>query len=424
MESQSHSESRGLHIAKLIIILLFGLSIIFPAALQVFKVGLLAILLLVVSLAYYRDETCVRWWVGTFMLAFFFAVVGLIWSLYGQLVGNPGATRVLTVMVAYPILFAFLSGLLKPGDFKKLGVSLKYLLLVLVLSQLVYLLSAYGLDYGFIQSLYERLYGEVAVVDKGEDYLLFTLPSVSSLLFLIPFLTVFILTNKRFELGWFVVLLVAIVVVLLTGRRAFFLSFIISILFILMLIFVSKNRLRMRVSIRLFFLSSIFLVAMGMAISAGFINLDAFVDQLLSSKDFSYDASNIERVNQFLALMGGFVESPLVGQGAGAAASYIRSPEQPWAYELFYVALLFQYGLLGFLVYVMGVLFILYELISLYFVDKITDENRVVILAFLAGLMSFLVATSTNPYLAKFDYMWVLFTPVALINCYKVYDDV
>ena len=35
---------------------------------------------------------------------------------------------------------------------------------------------------------------------------------------------------------------------------------------------------------------------------------------------------------------------------------------------------------------------------------------------FLAGFLSFMIANATNPYLAKFDYMWVMFIPVAMMN--------
>jgi len=35
---------------------------------------------------------------------------------------------------------------------------------------------------------------------------------------------------------------------------------------------------------------------------------------------------------------------------------------------------------------------------------------------YLTGFMSFMIANATNPYLAKFDYMWVFFIPVAIMN--------
>lgn len=37
-------------------------------------------------------------------------------------------------------------------------------------------------------------------------------------------------------------------------------------------------------------------------------------------------------------------------------------------------------------------------------------------LAVLTGVSGLLIANATNPYLAKFDFMWVLFLPLAIIN--------
>jgi hypothetical protein len=34
----------------------------------------------------------------------------------------------------------------------------------------------------------------------------------------------------------------------------------------------------------------------------------------------------------------------------------------------------------------------------------------------LAGMTCFLIANATNPYLGKFDCLWVIFLPIALIN--------
>ena len=38
----------------------------------------------------------------------------------------------------------------------------------------------------------------------------------------------------------------------------------------------------------------------------------------------------------------------------------------------------------------------------------------------LVGMASFLVANVTNPYLLKFDSMWVLFLPIVLLNVHAV----
>jgi len=46
---------------------------------------------------------------------------------------------------------------------------------------------------------------------------------------------------------------------------------------------------------------------------------------------------------------------------------------------------------------------------------KDTDFAKLFI-PLITALCSFLIINATNPYLAKFDYLWVIFLPVALIN--------
>ena len=131
------------------------------------------------------------------------------------------------------------------------------------------------------------------------------------------------------------------------------------------------------------------------------------VDQLKSIFDFSGNESNVERTLQFHALMQGISESPFFGSGAGAAASYSRSPDQPWAYELFYVSIVFQYGVFGFLVYLIPVLYVVFWLVM-----RVKNYGRdTFYFCFLSGLISFLISSGTNPYIGKFDYMWVIFIP-------------
>ncbi|APO80680.1 hypothetical protein BL240_03900 [Pseudomonas putida] len=88
----------------------------------------------------------------------------------------------------------------------------------------------------------------------------------------------------------------------------------------------------------------------------------------------------------------------------------------PWAYELFYVSLIFQYGIFGFVIYGLGVVALI-----VFLAQQVRRKGRDSFeFCFLSGLVSFLLATATNPYLAKFDYMWVLFIPVALMNYHLV----
>ena len=144
------------------------------------------------------------------------------------------------------------------------------------------------------------------------------------------------------------------------------------------------------------------------------INTDMLYESILSIIQFNSDPSNNERLLQLYALYDGFSESPLIGAGAGAVASYIRSYEHPWAYELYYVSLLFQYGIIGFMFYLAGVIYLIASMIKKMCYSQYNVYN-VYYVSILSGMVSFLIATFTNPYLAKFDYMWVIFLPASIV---------
>jgi O-antigen ligase len=142
-------------------------------------------------------------------------------------------------------------------------------------------------------------------------------------------------------------------------------------------------------------------------------NMVAFIKQ---GYDFqsSTEPGAVARSLQFRALIDAWAKTPIFGAGAGAAgATYIRDPAQPWAYELSYVALLYQTGLVGLGLYAAGVGWIYWTGIQMI---RSGHELGLRLLPALTGMAAFLVANATNPYLAKFDYLWVIFLPVAYIN--------
>ena len=100
------------------------------------------------------------------------------------------------------------------------------------------------------------------------------------------------------------------------------------------------------------------------------------------------------RVYQFRALYEGIANTPLFGSGAGAAAEYSRSSEQPWAYELSYVAFIFHYGILGFMIYLFGIIYIFVSLLKICKDKMVSRDLKVFIVSFLAGFVAFLVLYS------------------------------
>lgn len=400
-----------------ILFLLIFLSLTLPTSITLLKMGMLACLIFLLII----NKDKIVFDKDVFILTLFFTFIGLLWSLYGLSLNNPGAVRVLTVMAIYPLLFLVLTFYIKINDVKNIYKVLYITSVGVVLLQVFFLLSA--IDFfipSFVYDTLKSLNDGHDGISLGENSLLFTLPNVSSLIFLIPFFTAFILLTNKFELKNLILILVMLVLILLTGRRAFFLSYGFSLVFLVFIALYLRKDLQTNIFRKLYGVIFFFAISLIAFVSFSGIELQIYIEKFYSIFDFSSNDSNLERVYQFRALYEGISNAPLFGSGAGAAAEYSRSSEQPWAYELSYVAFMFHYGIFGFLIYLLGIVYILVSLLKIC-KDKIVSRDiKVFIVSFLTGFVAFLVANSTNPYLAKFDYMWVIFIPVMIINAYKI----
>jgi O-antigen ligase len=85
----------------------------------------------------------------------------------------------------------------------------------------------------------------------------------------------------------------------------------------------------------------------------------------------------------------------------------------PWSYELYFLSLLFHTGIVGIAAYALGIVWIVFHGIRIIRGDP---ALRLYMIPVLVAMICFLIASNTNPYLAKFDYLWVIFLPVAIIN--------
>ena len=289
----------------------------------------------------------------------------------------------MTVMVIYPLLFLCLSIFFSHlDDFLKIKKALIFGSFLVVLVQVSFLLSAYGTIPSFIASYFQSLHPGMAVMLIEGNTFLFTLPNVSSLIFLIPFLTAFILLTNKFELKKLILVLVMLVLILLTGRRAFFLSYGFSLVFLVFIALYLRKDLQTNIFRKLYGVIFFFAISLIAFVSFSGIDLQIYIEKFYSIFDFSSNDSNLERVYQFRALYEGITNAPLFGSGAGAAAEYSRSSEQPWAYELSYVALMFQYGILGFMTYLLGIVYIFVSLLKICKDKLVSRDVKIFIVSF------------------------------------------
>ncbi|HWC73716.1 MAG TPA: hypothetical protein VG454_07235 [Gemmatimonadales bacterium] len=418
-DALSPPRARGPQIGIWISALLFFLMLFLPASYQAIKAPLLALVLAMIALqalahrGLQLHRTVVAW---TMLMVF----TGLVFMFRGAAHGAPGALKMGGVYALWPLVYLLLiAGAATPG-------ALRMMVRVLVVATIA--VGVYGASYimyvvGVLPaSLYIPL-EQNQRIGFYQGFVEINIDSIASLLFLIPFLVSALMTWPRTEAliprRWlWIALLSAIALAALSARRALLLVALLSPVFALLLrqlLPTAEKRASRRIVWQFLLAAPLTIAGLWLALHFAFgVSLSPVVDMFRRGFAFQSYGRAVERKEMFLNLLAGWAKSPLLGSGQGAIApGWIRSQEQPWAYELSYMALLFHAGLLGFLVYTAGVGWIITMALRI-----IREGNRLGLctLSVLVGSLCFLLANAADPYLEKFDYMWVIFLPVALIN--------
>lgn len=233
----------------------------------------------------------------------------------------------------------------------------------------------------------------------------------SSLMFLLP-IYIFLLINpghadKKSKLLFLVTSFMGVLYTIISGRKILELSlalaFFFSIIFVngkfnLSVLFTPKK-------IRYYFvgfLASVILLIVFEKLSAnsGLDILDLAYEQI--SRGFSSDADGVEkRFGTTSALINMWLNSPLWGNGLNAyAPNYLANETTMWSYEVVYIALLAQTGIIGVMLFAIPAIFIIKRL---WMIGKAKDDNRYFGLAF--GFAVFIFCGSSNP-LVFFVWPW------------------
>jgi hypothetical protein len=225
-----------------------------------------------------------------------------------------------------------------------------------------------GLDVPFLSSIY--VYNPLA----NE----FSFPGLNSLPYLIPF----VLANASYrgvKLKRFVLMyLLGIVIAYISGRAGILMVAAVTggILLFKQFKGISKATIGILLTICLIYF----------AISSGRANI--------------IEKSNIIRFEQFFYLWDEFTKNIFFGNGFGTHPEYIRSSVKPSSYELYYMSLLGQLGVIG--------LVLMYFLISRV-VYSARNQRNFWFYSNIYGILGFLIASLSNPYFDRFDAIFVLF---------------
>ena len=407
---------------------LFFLMVAFPAApgLALLKACLLAVVLASVIVGALRGcfalDSAVAAWTS------FFVALGCLLVVRGLFEAAPGAWKMVTVQVLWPIIYLALLG--SVASFRKLVGLERVLILAAIFIPaygLLYMASEMGLLPG-IGYIGLSSFRDEQALGLYDNYIQIAIHGLSSMSFLLPYILAMLVTYRGSEKSariWRVLLWIALLfgisLMLISGRRVLLLVTILAPLLIFGFCFFQPDAQRIR---NQKFVLRVAVVALCGAIALTFVislmhevKLAQIFGELADSFDFgstTQSDSASDRRLQYFALLKGWHEHPIIGAGLGMPAyGSIRSETVPWAYELSYLALLFQTGLVGLLAYAAGVIWI-YCLGT-----RVIKEGGILgqmMVPLLVGMTCFLIANATNPYLGKFDGLWTLFLPIAVIN--------
>ncbi len=404
--------------------LLFFLMLFLPLVYQPVKAVLLAATLALILLAFLASDV-VALHRSVLAWTLFMAATGLLFMLVGMVKGAPGALRVGTVYVLWPLVYSvFVAGATRQKVIDRLFKVLVFGTFAIAIYSLSFTLNVAGL---LPDALYVEL-NQGQAVGFYAGFVDVNLHSTNSLLFLMPFAVAALLTWPRdaempVTRSWiWVTLVVSLVFALLSGRRALWLVVgmapFVALALRLFLMRAGEGLGGKRVVRTILIAVLVMLLGFGILQANFDLDLLSLASRFVAAFDFSGDVGAFLRREQFFALLQGWSEHPFLGSGLGATApGSVRSIEMLWSYELFYPLLLFQTGIVGFAIYAAATGWVFWMGIRLI---RSGHPLGLYMLPVLVGTFCFLVANATNPTIGKFDHIWVIFLPITLINSWLV----
>ena len=339
-------------------------------------------------------------------------LAGIFFFGVGFVNNTPGYIRVMTVHLAYPIMYSlFLIPLF--NNLIHIKRTLK-LLIYISIAVCIYYISFYLNALGILPDSFFITLPLNGISGFYDGIVEISLTTTASIIYFAPLLITLKFTNPKFVNPILLnsALILVIFVSIISGRRALYLIIFISIVFNIGFLFFHGRSSKLKIILSLSGGGIILTFAIGILFFLAKVDVYLFINDFLDVFNSS-NPSTFERKLSFDSLIKGWLESPIYGRGFGAAAEYRRSIEFPWAYEITYVALLFQTGILGIFLFAFSTIIVMGKLL---FIIVRNPEYYELVLPIWITTFCFLIANNTNPYLFKFDFIWVYFLPIAILN--------
>jgi len=364
-----------------------------------------------------------RWLHPTVRILFLlFPIAGLLFCLIGITQDAPGAYFSSLIFVLSPVVFIWFAASLSTSvGIRDIDTTLVAGGLAVGISGISFKLSQIGVLPFPLYFQWEDSWDLASqTLEQYSGYSRMRFIPISSLIYLVPFFTHELYRGastsnvRRFSL-W-IAFILGISITLISGRRALVSCVVLGTIFSIVLgrfarttsPVVSKRSWAPEIRIVAF---AAIAILSSLALE---ITFEGISQEWVSAFDSETDAGADARIQQTKALLHGWLDSPVWGHGLGSyTPTVIQSQERPWAYEVQYALLLFQTGLLGFGIYSLGALWLLWKG---FVIVRTNAELGQKVAPHLVAFACILFANNTNPYLETFGQLWMFFVPVAVIN--------
>lgn len=288
--------------------------------------------------------------------------VGILWCIYGYINNYSTSSTFFNILYITPVFFTVIY-LLNKYNFLHISFLYKSLFIMLSIKifeklflECIFLFNI--LDYEEIRDLYLNIFKSniITMTFNIGNITFMRIQNSSDVIFfsLIPF---FIL-DKNIHSNWKILLLfLSFIYTFIVFSRLFIVHFIsICLIFILYYWKSFNNKIKY-----IFLLTCFFGIV--------FILSSDDIFFIIKDRFFSNNSlfSDPIRNEQSIKLINGFFKSPLIGHGMGSYINdYIRSLSIPFSYEKEYLSFLYQFGIVGFITIILGVIYIYIRRIFLY----------------------------------------------------------
>lgn len=235
-----------------------------------------------------------------------------------------------------------------------------------------------------------------------DGYVQITSHNIGSVFFLFGYMFGKVMADafRSSRISYFV-LFILLALALLSGRRALWLAiFMIAPISLIILRMLDAQFTTFRKLIERLTLTTVLCTTLASPLILQFISDSPTVEHVMSA--FS---EQDERSVQKEFLIDKSIDNSVLGTGLGIDAGYLRNDERPWLYELTYHQSFMNFGMI-----ISTVLALFFLIIFFLFFIRMKNKKELIprYYPFLLGVITFGIGMYSNPYLASFDFLFVL----------------